>query len=327
MSKNLQSESFSAYNMGEDVPVDFAPIRAQGRGRVVPDESANVKEVERAGGRLRFWLLLLLVMGGTLIAANQYRGLIADFIAERAESLPAINMPGFNFPDLKRPVINRAINTVRMETPLHNVTEAEVRTLLARYTDSGFLGVDVQDLRDQLEQNPWIHSASVRRVWPDVLAIRIEEEVAVARWGEDRLLNAQGQVFQAPFGGAENSDRGSDARGGESIENLPLLSGPDGTEGMVRQHFEQFSDSLAEVGLSLAAISLNERGSWILTDTENLVIRLGREDMAERLSRFTSLYGQGLNKELVDAGVIDLRYSNGFSVSKRTIATDSVASR
>lgn len=320
MSKHLQSESFSAYNMGEDVPVDFAPIRAQGRGRVVVDESENGMGSERTGGRLRFWLLLVLVMGGALIAINQYKGLIADFLAEHAESLPAIKMPGFNFPDLKRPVINRAINTVRMETPLHNVTEDEVRTLLARYTESGFLGVDVQDLRDQLEQNPWIHRASVRRVWPDVLAIRIEEEVAVARWGEDRLLNVQGQVFQAPFSGSGNGDRRSE-------KMLPLLSGPDGTEGLVQQHFEQFAGSLAVVNLSLTAISLNARGSWILTDTEGLVIRLGREDMAERLSRFISLYGQGLSRELVDAGVIDLRYSNGFSVSKRTIATDSVASR
>ena len=56
-------------------------------------------------------------------------------------------------------------------------------------------------------------------------------------------------------------------------------------------------------------------------------IRLGRELVDARLTRFIDAYRRGLSKELADVASIDLRYSNGFSVSKRSAASDAVASR
>src|SRR5690606_15214477 len=170
--------SFSAYSGARETPIDFAPIRAESRHAVRPEGKVRDDTEEPQRRRLRGWVVLTLTVGLVAIAVNQYRGIIADSLAVIAEQIPAVNLP-----EIKRPVINRPINTVRMETPLHRVTEEEVRLLLARYTESGFLGMDVQDLRDELEQNPWIAHATVRRVWPDVLAIAIREEQPIARWG------------------------------------------------------------------------------------------------------------------------------------------------
>lgn len=300
--------SFSAYSGARETPIDFAPVRAESRHAVRPEGNVRDESEEPQRRRLRGWFVLTLILGLTGIAINQYRGIIADSVAVIAEQLPALNLPEF-----KRPVINRPINTVRMETPLHRVTEDEVRLLLARYTDSGFLGVDVQDLRDELEQNPWIAHATVRRVWPDVLAIRITEEQPIARWGEQALLNENGEVFAPPMRGTE--------------AGLPLLSGPEGTEDMVLAKFEQYRDWLADAGLELTGLTVNARGSWEAMLAGDMALKIGREDVEPRLQRFVSLYRGALKEQLADAQTIDLRYSNGISVSNKPVATESVASR
>ena len=71
---------------------------------------------------------------------------------------------------------------------------------------------------------PWVRKVAVRRSWPDRLDVAIEEHVVLARWGEDRLVNIQGEVFE---GGAEESERRA----------LPLLFGPAASEHQVAERF------------------------------------------------------------------------------------------
>ncbi|MEX0740134.1 MAG: cell division protein FtsQ/DivIB [Pseudohongiella sp.] len=303
MSESRSRSTFSAYAGASDVPMDFAPVRAEAR-HIESDTPAQ----KRSNGSLRLLLLCLILVGAAGIAIHQYRGVAADYLAMLTDSLPALNLP-----DLNRPVINREINTVRLDSPLHRVTEQEVRTLLARYTESGFLGVDVQDLRDELEQNPWVAHATVRRVWPDVLVINIREQQPIARWGEAALVNTAGEVFTPPLRGPESG--------------LPALTGPEGTESLVLAQHAAFQQALSALGMTLASVSLNERGSWSVEVNEGPLLRLGRDDYMARLERFIAVYRGGLQDHLADARTIDLRYGNGFSVSKNTVATDAVARR
>lgn len=303
MSESRGRSTFSAYAGATDVPMDFAPMRAEVR-HAAPDEPAT----RQSRGGLRFVLLGLILVGAGGIAIHQYRGVAADYMATLADSLPALNLPA-----LSRPVINREINTVRLDSPLHRLTEQEVRALLARYTDSGFLGADVQDLRDELELNPWVAHATVRRVWPDVLVINIREQQPVARWGDSALLNAAGEVFTPPLRGSETA--------------LPALSGPRGSEALVLSQYAVFAETLSALEMTPASVSLSQRGSWTIAVDSGLVLRLGRDDIMTRLERLVAVYRSGLQDHLADARTIDLRYDNGFSVSKNTVTTDAVARR
>ncbi|MDO8909678.1 MAG: cell division protein FtsQ/DivIB [Pseudohongiella sp.] len=308
-----KSGSFSAYSGARETPLDFAPIRAESRHAVRPEGKVTDEKAEPAKRRLRGWLVLLLALGLGGIAINQYRGILADYVAMITEQVPALNMTGFNFPEFNRPVINRPINTVRLESRLESVTEEEVRILLARYTESGFLGVDVQDLRNELEQNPWVARATVRRVWPDALVIRIEEEQPVARWGDNELLNAEGVVFAPPMRGTEM--------------HLPALRGPNGSETMLMARYQELSVLLSGIDMKLESLGVNARGSWTAGIEGGLELKIGRDDVDERLQRFVRLYRGGLSEKLAEAQTVDLRYSNGISVSNKPAATSSVASR
>lgn len=305
MSESRSRSTFSAYSGTSDVPMDFASVRADGRQDVSSEE---VREAGQSSGKLRFWLLVLILLGASAIAVNQYRGVVADSFAVAMDNIPSLNLP-----DINRPVINREINTVRLDSPLHRVTAADVRTILARYTESGFLGVDVQDLRDELEGNPWVAQATVRRVWPDVLVVSIREQQPIARWSESALLNVDGEIFTPPLRGPEN--------------DLPALGGPNGTQALVWEQYETFSRMLMDLDMSVASLEVSDRGSWVLGIAGGPQLRLGRDQAVERLGRFVDAYRSGLQDHLADARTIDLRYSNGFSVSKNTADTDTVARR
>lgn len=322
MSEQRRHASFTAYDRGgANTPADFAPIRAELRHASRNPEQMG-EEHRRERRRLRWVVLTLVLLAGTATLAHRYYGILADFAAERIAHLAELEIGGMKIaeiggavqlPEFQRPAINRPINTVRMESPLHQVTEGEVRTLLARYTESGFLGLDVQDLRDELERNPWVASASVRRVWPDVLAIRIEEETPIAMWGDTALLNEGRESFVAPLR--------------EPLDHLPRLAGPQGAEAMVMARYETFAARLEEVGINVASVSVDERGSWRLQLIGGPQLRLGRDQVEARLERFIAMYTTDLREQLADAGTVDLRYRNGFSVSAPDMSADSVASR
>ena len=48
-----------------------------------------------------------------------------------------------------------------------------------------------------IEALPWVARVSVRRTWPDAVSLYITEQVPVARWNSQQLLNAAGQPFAA----------------------------------------------------------------------------------------------------------------------------------
>ena len=92
------------------------------------------------------------------------------------------------------------------------VGEAQVRATVAPHVRDGFFAVDLQRLRADLAKLPWVRRVEVRKRWPDRLEVMIAEYRPLARWGDDRMLSENGELFAAP--------KGQGAR-------LPLFEGPD----------------------------------------------------------------------------------------------------
>ena len=47
---------------------------------------------------------------------------------------------------------------------------------------------------------PWVRHASVRRVWPNALAVTLEEYKPLGTWGSDQLVSVDGELFTANQG-------------------------------------------------------------------------------------------------------------------------------
>lgn len=184
-------------------------------------------------------------------------------------------------------------------TALRKTTKAEIEAALHGRIRGNFFAVSPDEVRTALEGLPWVRRASVRRVWPDRLEVELEEQVALARWGDDALVNGYGERFNAH----------SDAA-------LPLFVGPEGTEHEMAARYAQFAAIVAPLGTGLERVVLTPRFAWQLRLSDGLEIMLGRNAQAAeaRLRRFVGVYDVTLKTLPGTHGHVDLRYANGFAV-------------
>lgn len=190
--------------------------------------------------------------------------------------------------------------TINGEDPKH-LSRQQLQQLIAPYAREGFFGMDVSALRQALQAIPWISDARVRRIWPDGLAIKLQEHQPQARWRSGELISNAGQRFRPPPGSMP--------------DGLPWLDGPVGDEQRVLEQYRQFAEMLATSGLSIYALTVDQRGSWKLILDNQLELLLGRERTAQRLWRLVKVYNTMIKPKAETIQRIDLRYSNGFALS------------
>jgi cell division protein FtsQ len=87
----------------------------------------------------------------------------------------------------------------------NNVSRAQVRTVMASDIDRNVFFVPLEERKKQLEQIPWVQSASVMRLLPNRLKIEITERTPVAFveiGSHIALIDANGVIMELPPGQA-----------------------------------------------------------------------------------------------------------------------------
>lgn len=170
------------------------------------------------------------------------------------------------------------------------------------FLTEGFVLLDLEGIRQQLLQQPWIFDVSVSRRWPDQIVIAVVEQMPIANWGESAYLNHRGELFK-PAAGRVVSD------------NLPRLAGPDNRAAEVMDHFRELGEVLSQESLTLEQLVLNERGSWSAKLDSGVAIVLGTGETMEKVRRLLLAYRQGLSADFSSIKTVDMRYNNGFAVA------------
>ncbi|HVJ61029.1 MAG TPA: cell division protein FtsQ/DivIB, partial [Burkholderiaceae bacterium] len=164
----------------------------------------------------------------------------------------------------------------------------------------GFFAIDLAEVRTAVAALPWVERVEVRKRWPDVLDITVAEHRAFARWGDDRLLSDHGELFRAP--------------GGDDLQGLPELHGPDERIADVVAFHADALRTLGGTGLQVQGARLSARGSWSIVLGDGARVMVGRSPQPkERLERLVRVLPQLLT-ERRPFERIDLRYTNGFAV-------------
>ncbi|WP_407292083.1 cell division protein FtsQ/DivIB [Stutzerimonas zhaodongensis] len=201
------------------------------------------------------------------------------------------------------PYADRPIAKVSVRGELTYIDQQAVQARMAPFVEASFFKVDLDALRSDLEQMPWIAHVEARRVWPDEVMVRLDEQLPVARWGDESLLNNNGQAFEP-----QDLTR---------YEHLPQLYGPKRAQQRVMQQYQMLSQMLRPLGFSIARLELRARGSWYVTTGQGIELLLGRDQVIEKMRRFTAIYQQELKQESERIARIDLRYANGLAVAWR----------
>ena len=181
------------------------------------------------------------------------------------------------------------------------VSDLRVRSVVLPRVQRGFFAVDLGGLRRELAALPWVKSVEVRKRWPDRLEVTIVEYRPLARWGGERMLSENGELFPVP-------------RGANLGRRLPLFVGPDARADEMIAFHSQARPLFLGSGLQVSEVRLSARGSWSLLLSDGTAVEVGRSDMQHRLERFSRLLprlGREQTRRLARA---DLRYTNGFAL-------------
>jgi len=188
-----------------------------------------------------------------------------------------------------------------------------------------FFSFDLNRGRAAFESVPWVRQAVVRRVWPNRLAVTIEEHRAVALWqgdgGNERLVNRQGDVFEANLGDVED-------------DALITLAGPEGSSKAMLAMQRRLADALAPLDVRIDTLKLSSRGSWRAELDSGADIELGRgneDEVVARVARFVRTLAQ-VKQRFADVGgsqrallAADLRHPDGYALRLRGVSTTSLA--
>ena len=190
---------------------------------------------------------------------------------------------------------------LRVHAPMAQVSAEQVQSIVLPYAQTGYFAVDLQGAQDALEALPWVESAKVHKLWPDVLEVTLVEHQPLARWGDDRLLSVQGKLIAIPEG--------------LDVSALPDLGGPDAQTEQVLELHAFASELFARSGQPLQRLRMDARGSWELRLAGDIDVVLGRHDARSRLQRFARVLPQLVAAQKAPIVRADLRYTNGFTLS------------
>jgi cell division protein FtsQ len=184
-----------------------------------------------------------------------------------------------------------------------------------------FFSIDLSSARGAFEAVPWVRRAVVRRVWPDHLAVQLEEHRAAAFWegtndvqSSEKLVNSHGEVFQANLGDIDDKEQ----------EELPVLAGPDGSAAQMLALHRRLQPLMAKLDLSIDKLSLSGRGSWRAELDSGAVVEMGRgseDELVARAERFVRTLHQAVAEYPQPLEYADLRHADGYALRLRGVST------
>src|ERR1700754_1524113 len=201
-----------------------------------------------------------------------------------------------------------ALREIRIDGDTEHINSPTVRTTVVGRLKGNFFTVDLDAARQSFEQMPWVRHASVRRVWPNALAVTLEEYRPLGTWGNDQLVSVEGELFTA--------------NQGELDDDLPAFDGPEGTAKEVVARYRDFQKWFAPLDAKPEEVTLSPRFAWTVKLSNGTQIELGRErnpdTLNDRCKRFVASWTSVTGRWGKDIEYADLRYPNGFAIRAAT---------
>ncbi len=197
--------------------------------------------------------------------------------------------------------MDHPIDKIEVAGDLKYVHQDDIEGILAKGLQQSFFTIDLDSIREQLLQQPWIKAVAVSRQWPGTLKVQLIEQAAVVRWNQKGLMNAEGRVFEP------TEER--------LVSLLPQLSGPEHKAADVFNQYQDWDQRLSTIGLTIQSLSMESRGAWRIGFTDGWELNLGKQDVEERLERFSTLYTKKLRHEKERIAAVDARYTRGVAVT------------
>lgn len=203
---------------------------------------------------------------------------------------------------LQRPAFT--LRAIKVDGDTEHINQPTVRASVVGRLHGNFFTVDLDAARAAFEQMPWVRRASVRRVWPNALAVTLEEYKPLGTWGSDQFVSTDGEIFTA--------------NQAEVDADLPAFSGPQGSEKDVVARYHDFEKWFAPIGAKPEEVTLSQRYAWTVKLSNGMQVEFGRErnkdTLGDRVRRLVVAWPMVTQRWGNDIEYADLRYPNGFAI-------------
>lgn len=196
---------------------------------------------------------------------------------------------------------NLTITNVEVIGELKYSDQGAMKAVIEPFVSTNLHLLNAKEMEEELEFDPWIKSVAITKRWPSELVIEVIEQTPVAFWGDDRLVNHLGEIFDATL----ESQKGI----------MPMLYHPDDKGLEMIEKYRQVQHWLKTIPVGVSELSINARGSWLIRLTNSWELEIGKVEQEKRVRRFLVAYKDVLMKKADKVKKIDLRYTNGLAVS------------
>jgi len=196
------------------------------------------------------------------------------------------------------------IEKIAIVGEVEHLQQSQLARILSAKEFSGMLSVDLQRLRSQVIQLPWIKDVQIRKVWPDTLSFSVEEYQPIAQINQSYLIDEGVLIERGDYIPRQ-------AILILKIDDLQMEQEPDLL--ILLEKLQQIQIELAKHQLDIEQLKISESNSWSIQIENKFLIKVGRKQQLERIEKLVQIYTVIENKNELES--IDLRYSNGLAVS------------
>lgn len=193
------------------------------------------------------------------------------------------------------------VNEIAVSGRLVQLDVSDLKAVIGEGVEGNFFTLSVAKLYAKFIAMPWVQQVWIHRVWPDKIRIDILEQTPVAIWSDKGLINEKGELFHDDISAYHG--------------RLPEFVVDARYKTEVIGWYKEYEKILNDYDLNIRKIEVDDRKNQILYLSNNIQLKLGLIETAQRLTRFMKVFNSNLYREQQRIHTVDLRYSNGFAVA------------
>ncbi len=189
------------------------------------------------------------------------------------------------------------IRKVDINGQLDRTDQKQLQALTEKNVRGNIFKINLNEIKAEYEQLPWLKSVQIKRMWPDTIVVNVIEHQPVARWKDGGLIDETGTVFYAA-----------------SNEVFPVFDAKKAVLPRLMQFYLKSAALFDKQDLSMQQLTYNNRASWSILLNDGVVLKLGRQNIDDRVARFLTSWSTVLAPQKNVLEYVDLRYKDGFAV-------------
>lgn len=169
-----------------------------------------------------------------------------------------------------------------------------------------FYHVDLHEVATKIENLSWVDAVAVVRDYKQGIVISVVPKTAVANFGTEQLLDVSGQ----PFVPADKEELNN--------KNFVRVYGERERAKDMMQKIYDTNQWFGSLGLYVDDMILTPRHTWLVRFNNGLRVTVDYDRVDDKLFELSKLLKENsLPIPLNEIAIIDLRYKNGFSITKK----------